>query len=422
MRPRRVGEEGGPRGPAYEYRRAAFSLPGPVRRVAWAAARTVLVLASAAGLAACGAERSEPESDPEPPVVRIATFNVEELSASKVDSVDAAGRGIHPQLQAAAGVVRTVRPDVLVLNEVDLVYGPDARLGDVVRAFQERYLEVEHEEIVGEPVTYPHLFVAPSNTGILSGVDLNRDGVVAGRADRGERIHGDDAFGFGVYPGQYSMAVLSRVPVAAGDGRTFRTFLWKDLPGNHLPGDFYSDTARAVLRLSSKSHWDVPLVLGGDTLRLWVSHPTPPVFDGPENRNGRRNYDEIGFWVRYLEGSEALYDDRGRRGGYAEDDPFVVAGDLNADPSGGEAVLDGRPAIDQLLGHPDIQDPQPLRGVPTASFGGGMRVDYLLPSAGLEVVGGGVFGESPAGEAGDPDPAAASDHRLVWLDLRLPGG
>jgi hypothetical protein len=41
-----------------------------------------------------------------------------------------------------------------------------------------------------------------------------------------------------------------------------------------------------VFRLSSKSHWDVPIVIGRKTVHFLVSHPTPPVFDGPEDRNG----------------------------------------------------------------------------------------------------------------------------------------
>ena len=56
----------------------------------------------------------------------------------------------------------------------------------------------------------------------------------------------------------------------------------------------------------------------------------------------------------------------------------------------------------------------------TSVFGDGARIDYVLPSAGLEVIAGGVFWPDP-----DEDPEGArwaedaSDHRLVWLDLRL---
>ncbi len=38
----------------------------------------------------------------------------------------------------------------------------------------------------------------------------------------------------------------------------------------------------------------------GGTVHFLVSHPTPPVFDGPEDRNGARNADEIRLWQEYL--------------------------------------------------------------------------------------------------------------------------
>ena len=54
---------------------------------------------------------------------------------------------------------------------------------------------------------------------------------------------------------------------------------------------------------------------------------------------------------------------------------------------------------------------------------GNMRIDYVLPSRGVEILDGGVYWPSPDD---DPDGNArallASDHRLVWLDLRLPAG
>jgi hypothetical protein len=365
------------------------------------------------------------DAPPPPPegALRVALFNIWELSTEKVDSVDAEGRGASRQLRAAARIIQAVRPHVLLLNEVDLArdgYGLDQDdLDRVVERFQERYLDVGDE-----PVRYPWRFAAPSNTGILTGLDLNRDGVAATPADVGTRTHGDDAFGYGEYPGQYSMAVLSRVALDTAGVRTFREFLWADLPDALLPTGFYGPGIAARFRLSSKSHWDLPVVVDGDTLHLLASHPTPPVFDGEENRNGLRNFDEIRFWALYLEGSDALYDDAGRRGGLPPEEPFVLAGDLNAAPQGGEAAVDGVPAIAQLLEHPRVRDPEVLRGVATTGWDGGRRIDYVLPSRGLEVVGGGVF--APPAGGPDPDPAdltlaeLASDHHMVWLDLRMP--
>ena len=388
------------------------------------------------------------------PVIRVATFNIQELSAERLGATGPDGAGSDPAALAAAAIVQRVRPDLLVLNEIDFPDGDDRAANPAANArlFAERYLARG-----AAPIDYPHAFAAPVNTGLLTGLDLDRDGRAAGPEDRGTREHGNDSFGYGVYPGQYGMALLSRHPIDREAVRTFQRHLWRDLPGHHLPADWYGPAAAAVLRLSSKSHWDVPVLITGPVegrrLHLWISHPTPPAFDGPEDRNGRRNFDEIKLWVDYLEGSEALIDDRGRRGGYASDEPFLIAGDLNADPGDG-ALHDGLTAIGQLLDHPRIHDPGDLlasRGAAehrreaiaaaraagdtekaadlerrahpernTAEFLGGRRVDYLLPGRGLEAVDGGVFWPS---EDEDPEglalAKAASDHRLVWLDLRL---
>jgi len=233
-----------------------------------------------------------------------------------------------------------------------------------------------------------------------------------------------------VYPGQYSMAVLSIHPLISGESRTFQTLLWSDQPGNHLPDDFYGEDAVAELRLSSKSHQDVPVAVDGHRLRLFLSHPTPPVFDGEEDHNGRRNFDEIMLWRQYIDGDLGLVDDIGGAGGYQDGVPFVIVGDLNAAESD-PTVYDSVSAIGQLLGHTALQDPREWlvsEGAPsdqvraTTEFGGrGRRIDYVLPSRGIEILDGGVYWPSvDADPEGNARALLASDHRLVWLDLRLP--
>ena len=59
------------------------------------------------------------------------------------------------------------------------------------------------------------------------------------------------------------------------------------------------------------------MLVGGKVIHTLVSHPTPPVFDGPEDRNGTRNHDEIRLWSDYVLPSRSgyIYDDEGERGG-----------------------------------------------------------------------------------------------------------
>lgn len=382
-----------------------------------------------------------------PVELRVALFNIRELSSSKLPSSESAA---DPAIEAAVEIVRRVRPDVLVVQEID--QGPDDDAAAVARSFAEMIGGGDPSQ-TSEPLTFPYVFAAPSNTGRLSGVDLDGDGRIATDDDRGTREHGNDSYGFGTYPGQYSMAVLSRIPLDTTGLRSFRRLLWKDLPGALIDGAELPPGVEEVFRLSSKSHWDLPLLLDagdGETapdaarrLHLLISHPTPPGFDGPEDRNGRRNFDELRLWVEYLRPGVALPEDGGTGVDFVGPDgsrpPFVIVGDLNARPDTEESIYEGRAAIAQLLEHPWIQDSGPLltsdggreaaASAPdklapersTAVFGNGMRIDYLLPSVELEMTAGGVFWPT---EAEDPEAAElaerASDHRLVWLDLVVP--
>ena len=362
----------------------------------------------------------DPEPVAPPESVRIALFNIRELSTEALEEVDLDGIGQAANVRAAAEIIGRVGPDVLIVQEIDHDYRSPDDLALNARRLRDAYLY----RLAGG-LDFPHVYAAPCNTGIASGHDYNNDGRIATAADVGGREYGEDCYGFGTYPGQYSMALLSRFPIDADGARTFQTFLWKDLPGHHIPEDFYSPTEVADFRLSSKSHWDVPIVIGERRLHLWISHPTPAVFDGEEDRNGRRNFDEIAFWRAYLDGEPALYDDAGRAGGYDSGRSFVIVGDLNSDPDSDNAFYDGRQSIDLLLSDPRLRDtgdvcvgagnPDPTA---TATFGDGMRVDYLLPSAEVEVVDGGVFwpdaGSDPEGHR---LASEASDHRLIWIDL-----
>jgi hypothetical protein len=379
-----------------------------------------------------------------PGTLRVATFNAS-LNRGVAGGLvaDLSGRD-DAQAGNVAEVIQRVRPDVLLINEFD--YDPAGR---ALALFQDNYLSVPRNGT--RAIRYPYRYAAPSNTGLPSGHDLNNDGTVGGP---------DDAYGFGLFPGQYGMAVYSAYPIDRARVRTFQTFRWRDLPGALLPddpatpapADWYSPAELADVRLSSKSHWDLPIRLPGRTVHLLASHPTPPVFDGPEDRNGRRNHDEIRFWADYVSPGRAgyIYDDAGRRGGLRPGAAFVIAGDLNSDPYDGDS-LPG--AAQQLLDHPRINDrvvPASAggtaaarrqgganldhRGAPrfdTADFAdtspGNLRVDYLLPSRGLPVRATGVFWPVPGDPlfrlVGDYDPALpggfpTSDHRLVWLDLR----
>ena len=65
-------------------------------------------------------------------------------------------------------------------------------------------------------------------------------------------------------------------------------------------------------------------------------HPTPPVFDGAEDRNGKRNHDEIRLMADYLTPNKGDYisDDNDNEAGLDSHSRFVLLGDFNASDVG----------------------------------------------------------------------------------------
>jgi endonuclease/exonuclease/phosphatase family metal-dependent hydrolase len=392
-----------------------------------------LTLAAAFSQNADGSEPHRHRIADTPRKIRVATFN---CSLNR----DAAGQlerdlNTDGNLQArkVAKILRQVRPDIVLLNEFDFSDPPAA-----ATSFRKNYLNATAEWAVEEPLDYPYLWTGPVNTGVPSGRDLDHDDKTDGPGD---------AFGFGRFPGQYGMLLLSKFPIRNQQVRTFQRLLWKQMPNALLPVDpgtqqnWYSPEDLQVFRLSSKSHWDVPVEIGNHVLHVLASHPTPPAFDGAEDRNGRRNHDEIRLWRDYLtpEASSWIQDDSGKSGGLPADASFVILGDLNADPMDGGSVAG---AIQQLLQHPRVQaEPAPTseggelaataqKGInqkhrgpaatDTADFSdrsvGNLRADYVLPSKDLQVLAATVFWPATGESASLVD---CSDHRLVFLDLQI---
>lgn len=371
-------------------------------------------------------------------VVRFATFNASLNRNVAGQLITDLSTPDNAQAATIAEIIQRVQPDVVLINEFDF----DADHTSL-QLFQQNYLSVSQNGAA--PIVYPYAYTAPSNTGIPSGLDLDNNGVVDGP---------NDAFGFGFFPGQFGMAVYSMFPIDFDEVRTFQHFLWKDMPGARLPddpatpdpADWYSPAELEQFRLSSKSHWDLPIQIGKATVHFLVSHPTPPVFDGPEDRNGTRNFDEIRLWADYITPVRGayIYDDNGVSGGLKPGALFVIAGDQNSDPVDGDSIPG---SIQQLIEHPLVNDkvtPDSDGAVEAATLQGGantthlgdprfdtadfadsapgnLRADYVLPRKNLQIVDGAVFWpvqSDPLFRLTGVFPFPSSDHRLVWIDVR----
>ncbi len=359
----------------------------------------------------------------QPIALRIATFNVEDVRSEQLETNDDA------RLKQIAAVLQRIRPNIVLLNEIETAQtdGPSN-----AEKFAYNYLAVSQGEGL-RPLLY-NTYTPDTNTGLHSGFDLDNSGSadpnIPERSDRqtdAHRTYGNDCYGFGTFPGQYGMALLvdRRLTIDYDAIRTYQNFLWKDLPDAKVPfysdgSPWYSSEEWDAFRLTSKNFADVPVTLpNGTTLHALISHPTPPAFDGDEQRNVFRNHDEIKLIRAYIDNEQALYDDEGGLGGLEDGTPFVILGDLNADPtdgSGFEMTLftqlfsspklarDTHPASDIKLDRLDRTD--------TARFG--LRVDYVLPSHSITITETGVWRDAGSFEH------FPSDHFPVWADVIVP--
>ncbi len=281
------------------------------------------------------------------------------------------------QAEAALDVIAAAAPDVILLLDVDWDQG-GMGLDALIARLADHGLDYSYR-IAPKPVS-----------GVPSGMDLDGDG----RSD-GPR----DALGYGWFTGDSGMALLSRLPL--GEARDLSGTLWADRAETEglMPVE-----ARALVPLATTAQLVVPLMVGDTVLTLVTLAAGTPVYDGPEDRNGLRNREELALVAELA----------------AAADLPVVLGRGNIDPETGQGY---RSAMRALLDLPALQDtaPEGAAGQATVAWEsvGPMRVDYVLPPRALTVAASGVVWPEP----GDPlleSVETAGTGRLVWVDLAVP--
>ena len=130
--------------------------------------RTFLLIASLLALTACSQSpvAGAPPAAESALELRVATYNTSLYSDDDGGLIrELEGDSAHARKIAA--VLQKVRPDLVLLNEFD--YDDAQRAADL---FQQRYLEVPQAG-GGEALRYPYRYLAPVNTGVPSGLDLD---------------------------------------------------------------------------------------------------------------------------------------------------------------------------------------------------------------------------------------------------------
>jgi 3-phytase len=301
-----------------------------------------------------------------------------------------------PQAKAVADLIQKQMPDVLLLSDIDYDGADRVRY-----RFRGDYLTLS--QAGGVPIDYPNHFTGPVNTGVASGFDLNHDGKAI--TTPGSLQYAEDAIGFGEFPGQHGMMLLSKFPIDTKNIRTFTRFKWKNMPDAQLPTDasgkpYYDEAELKMLRLQTTDLWDVPIRIGDQTVHVLVNRPTKVEADGPEHRKAKRNHDEIRFLCDYLSGAgtdrgPAAYitDDENGKGGFdvTGGTHFVIMGEETSD------------SMDALLKHPRV-------------MAGPSGRPEVLVSRGMKIVGGNVISPPPATQ---PVMGSTADQHFVYLDVKF---
>lgn len=320
--------------------------------------------------------------------LRIATYHTELSRKGPAILLRDILRGEDAQVAAVLDVIASARADIILLLDVD--WDLDGR---TVGALQ--------DALADRGAAYAHYVALRPNAGLVSGFDLDGNGRLG---------EGRDALGYGRFTGDGGMALLSRLPL--GPATDHSAMLWSEQSA--APLTVLPDGAAEVVPLASVGQWVVPVQIGGVELSLITLNANTPVFDGPEDRNGKRNADELAF-VRALAGRQAIP---------------IVLGRSNIDPADGAG---DRAAMAAVLTDPALQDAAP-RGQGGGGLGhlgdpaldtvdfdgpGPLRVDYVLPASGLTIVDAGVVWPAPNSPSAEV-AKAASRGRLVWVDIALP--
>lgn len=366
--------------------------------------------------------------------LRVAVFEVGEIRTRELLTADS------PRLKQLAEVIQRLRPNILLLSGIayDGADAPDVKPGAEPGQNGQRFTDLYLAKPQAEDLLPIRLkaFMAPVNSGVASGMDLDHNGRIvttyplpgAPAAGTDAAAYSGDCWGPGAYPGQHGMALLvdERLTILADRVRTFRRFPWDYMPGAKQPRNsdgkpWHTEQERALVRLSSVAHWDIPVRLAnGEVLHILCSRPIAPTGDDPPHFARSRHHDELRFWADYVEEGGYIVDDRNAPGPLDPASPFVILGCFRAAPAPepaagdpiGTVLFAARRLNPLIVPQADLS----VAGLdPAATCFDNLRADYVLPSRDLGIAATGIWRHPPAGRSTFP-----SRHFPVWMDVVVP--
>lgn len=319
--------------------------------------------------------------DPAARQVRVATFDVN-LRGQQPGALaaDLAGGG-NLNAERVAKSIQQADADIVLLTGFDADETAARTLND------EYLLHPQDDE---RAVDYPYVYAGPSNKGAPSGADLDKDKVVGGPGD---------AWGYGDFPGQGSMVLLSKHPIDEDRVQTVTKQRWSQVPGNSISEAGLSGAIAQAMPVMESGLWDVPVEVAGSTVRIiavQADHGEDPVsYAVPRHRDQLR---VVGDWVS---GAAYLQDDEDWPAVATE--PYVVLGEL------GEGALENPESsiLREQLGSNGQRENN--------------DVNYILPAEALKIARqGAIRDQQLSAPVPSQDPSSvARTPELLWSDLKF---
>ena len=245
------------------------------------------MLAVLTGILVAPAQAADRDDRGRDKTVRFATYNASLNRAAAGQLVSDLSTRDNAQARNIAEVLQRVRPDVVLLNEFDYVEGYEAVEPVPYATTCEVRSRAPGRSATRTPSPRRRTPASPAastwTATARSAAATTRTGSVSSPAS--------------------SAWSCSRATRSTRTGSApSRRFLWKDMPGALLPddpatpqpGDWYSEEILEVFRLSSKSHWDVPVrVQGAGRCTCWPRTRLRRPSTAPRTATARRNHDEI---------------------------------------------------------------------------------------------------------------------------------
>lgn len=378
------------------------------------------------------------------------TIQIKELDSVKIQKGHS-----HPQLAAAVSVIRKLKPDFLSINEIqyDLRGVPTADFRTLGKnmGLLAKLLDLKW------PQTY--VGFGPANTGLKAKKIPGTDNYTTDTLKR----ELSDPVNFGVFPAEYSSGGITRFPVVK---RVIEQKLkWKEFRPDRDLSKFKDAEGKFLnadeVELFDKNFTDMVVKINGKEVHFILLHTVPAHDFGNEGSpNSARNADQLAFLEWYLTGETEFVPPANLKIQPLKPGTlFVAMGDWNVDVR--NEKMPGARILKSLFQKTKLwidseqlnftYESQPFYVPPFRE-----QLDYIITSndSQIQVLGGGVYApferqERGCGLSEAPSPLvagnkvvsyrdlqtkktcfaevsadyaeikAASDHRPLWVDLKI---